>query len=159
MIEFITCGNPSLWTFRKSKGRSSVGSTGLFWPFQLYFETLHSNLETIHGLDRGLSAIGIIKADKSYMIGGKIMIRFFFNSYVICNMPHYDIMYVVQSRLVCTYCKYWSPDIKSNLHTLLEPVGRLKKSQNQFGLNPRVGRTWKNNRKCYPSSIFPTSMS
>ena len=45
--------------------RSSVGSTGLFWPFQLYFETLHSNLEPIHGLDRGLSAIGIIKADKS----------------------------------------------------------------------------------------------
>ena len=130
MIEFITCGNPSLWTFRKSKGRSSVGSTGLFWPFQLYFETLHSNLETIHGLDRGLSAIGIIKADKSYMIGGKNNNKVFFQ--FLCNMPHYeinnnDIMYVVQSRLVCTYCKYWSPDIKSNLHTLLEPVGRSKK--------------------------------
>lgn len=100
------------------KGRSSVGSTGLFWPFQLYFETLHSNLETIHGLDRGLSAIGIIKADKSYMIGGKIIISYFFQ--FLCNMQYAilwnnNIMYVVQSRLVCTFCKYWSPDIKSNL--------------------------------------------
>jgi len=41
----------------------------------LYFETLHSNLETIHGLDRGLSAIGIIKADKSEtfaLVGGSV---------------------------------------------------------------------------------------
>ena len=34
-----------------------------------------------------------------------------------------------------------------------------KKSQNQFGLNPRVGRTWRNKSRCYPSSIFPTSMT
>lgn len=46
--------------------RSSVGSTGLFWPLQLYFKTFHSDLEPIHGLDCGLRAIGIIEADKSY---------------------------------------------------------------------------------------------
>ena len=91
VIEFITCGNPSLIGLLESqKRRSSVGSTGLFWPFQLYFETLHSNLEPIHGLDRGLSAIGIIKADKSYMIGGKNNNKVFFQ--FLCNMPHYEIM-------------------------------------------------------------------
>ena len=29
-----------------------------------------------------------------------------------------------------------------------------KKSQNQFGLNPRVRRTWKNKRNCYPNPFF-----
>ena len=56
--------------------RSSVGSTGLFWPLQLYFKTFHSDLEPIHGLDCGLRAIGIIEADKScknsYLIRGMI---------------------------------------------------------------------------------------
>ena len=34
-----------------------------------------------------------------------------------------------------------------------------KKSQNQFGLNPLVGRMWRNNRKCYPNPTFPISMT
>ena len=42
-----------------------IRPAGLLWPFELYFESLHSNLEAIHGLDGGLSAVGIIKADKS----------------------------------------------------------------------------------------------
>ena len=45
---------------------SLVGSAGLFRPLKLYFESLHSNLKPIHGLDGGLSAAGIIKADKSW---------------------------------------------------------------------------------------------
>ena len=45
-----------------------IRPAGLLWPFELYFESLHSNLEAIHGLDGGLSAVGIIKADKSCQI-------------------------------------------------------------------------------------------
>lgn len=42
-----------------------VRSIGLFGPFQLYFKSLHANLKSIHGLDGGLSAVGIIEADES----------------------------------------------------------------------------------------------
>ena len=42
-----------------------VGFTGVLWTFQLYFETFHSNLESVHRLDGSLSTRRIVKAYKT----------------------------------------------------------------------------------------------
>ena len=42
-----------------------VRSSIVFWPLELNFKSLHSNLETVHGRDGGLCTSRIIKTDKS----------------------------------------------------------------------------------------------
>ena len=42
-----------------------VGSAGILWSFELDFESLHTNLESIHGLNSSLGTGWIIKAHKS----------------------------------------------------------------------------------------------
>ena len=37
----------------------------IFWPLELNFKSLHSNLEAVHGCDGGLCTSRIIKTDKS----------------------------------------------------------------------------------------------
>ena len=44
---------------------ASVWPTSVFWSFQLYFESFHANLKSIHGLDSSLGTGWIIEADKA----------------------------------------------------------------------------------------------
>lgn len=46
-------------------GDGSVRPVGVFGPLQLHLETLHPDLEAVHGLDGGLSAGGIVETHKS----------------------------------------------------------------------------------------------
>jgi len=46
-------------------GRLDTKSIGLFWSFQLHFESLHSNLKPVHRLYRGLSTRLVVVAYKS----------------------------------------------------------------------------------------------
>ena len=43
-----------------------VGPAGVLWSLQLDFESLHANLEPIHGLNGRLRAGWVVKADKSW---------------------------------------------------------------------------------------------
>ena len=42
-----------------------IRSSIVFWPLELNFKSLHSNLETVHGCNGGLRTSRIIKTDKS----------------------------------------------------------------------------------------------
>lgn len=43
----------------------SIRSVGILGPLQLHLESLHADLEAIHGLDGGLSAGGVVEAHKA----------------------------------------------------------------------------------------------
>lgn len=45
--------------------RRLVGAVGVFRPLQLHLESLHADLEAIHGLNGGLGAAGVVEADKA----------------------------------------------------------------------------------------------
>ena len=42
-----------------------IRSVGIFGSFELHFESLHSNLKSIHSLNGGLSTCRIVEADKT----------------------------------------------------------------------------------------------
>ena len=47
----------------------------IFWPLELNFKSLHSNLESVHGCDGGLRTARIVKADKPEalaLVGGSV---------------------------------------------------------------------------------------
>lgn len=50
---------------RGCPGRGSVGAAGVLWPFELHFQTLHANLEAVHGLDGCLGTARVIEAHKA----------------------------------------------------------------------------------------------
>ena len=42
-----------------------IRSVGIFGSFELHFESLHSNLKSIHGLNGSLSTCRIVETDKT----------------------------------------------------------------------------------------------
>lgn len=46
-------------------GRRLVGAVGVLRPLQLHLESLHADLEAVHGLDGGLGAAGVVEADEA----------------------------------------------------------------------------------------------
>ena len=52
-----------------------IRSSIVFWPLELNFESLHPNLESVHGCNGGLCTSRIIKAHKSKalaLVGGSV---------------------------------------------------------------------------------------
>ena len=52
-----------------------IRSSIVFWPLELNFKSLHSNLESVHGCDGGLRTARIVKADKPEalaLVGGSV---------------------------------------------------------------------------------------
>ena len=52
-----------------------VRSSIVFWPLELNFKSLHSNLESVHGCNGGLSAGRIVKTDEPKalaLVGGSV---------------------------------------------------------------------------------------
>ena len=47
----------------------SVGSVSIFGPFELNLESFHSNLESVHGMNGGLSRGRVVKGNKSKTFG------------------------------------------------------------------------------------------
>ena len=45
-------------------GGASVGAVGVLGPLQLHLESLHADLEAVHGLDGGLRTSWVVKAHK-----------------------------------------------------------------------------------------------
>jgi hypothetical protein len=46
-------------------GYTLVRSVGVFGPFELDFESFHTNLEAIHGLNSSLSTGWVVETDKT----------------------------------------------------------------------------------------------
>lgn len=47
------------------QGAGLIRAVGILWPFELYFESLHADLEAIHGLDGSLGTGWVIEAHKA----------------------------------------------------------------------------------------------
>lgn len=50
---------------RVCPGWGSVGAAGILWPLKLHFQTLHADLEAVHGLDGSLGTARVIEAHKA----------------------------------------------------------------------------------------------
>lgn len=63
---FPVCdGRPSRRGDGGWRGRRLVGAVGVFRPLQLHLESLHADLEAVHGLNGGLGAAGVVEADEA----------------------------------------------------------------------------------------------
>ena len=73
-IGYVGCGGVVVWSCVKVRClliRSSI----VFWPLELNFKSLHSNLESVHCCNGGLCTPRIIKTDKSKalaLVGGSV---------------------------------------------------------------------------------------
>jgi hypothetical protein len=56
----------------------SVGSIGVFWPFELDFEPLHTDLEPVHGLNGCLRARRIVETDETFFVVVVVLLISFF---------------------------------------------------------------------------------
>lgn len=56
---------PQCYSGLHLQGEGLIRAVGILWPFELHFESLHADLEAIHGLDGSLGTGWVIEAHKA----------------------------------------------------------------------------------------------